>query len=801
MLRTATSRNIFSIVAMGVLATGVAVGTLLWITYTDIERRSVDEMKSAAALTAADLKGEIGRGVQLVHTMQGVLSSMETAGAADRAVADAMLKQTLENNAFALGVWTGWQPNAFDGKDAEFAGKPGHDATGRYVPHWVRSAGGVSVTALKDYDKPGAGDYYQVPFTSRKMAVIEPYNYKIGGKDVLMTSIAAPVIVGGKAVGVAGIDLSIDELTAKLADIRPLGEGHVSLVSQSGMILSHPDADNLGKPLRDIGADAAAWQALIDKPETIVATTGKNADSDISVAVPMELLPGTFWFVIVSVPKATVFGSLGPMVWVSLALIVAASTLLILLGMWISSRFRRRLQAVAEAAGEIARGATNVVIAGTEHTDEVGDMARALGVLRDASVEKQRLEVEAAANGALIEEDRRRQALNTEEAERQMRFAVDELAAGLKRLADGTVTHRLTSPFIDTLEPLRSDYNAALAKLQETLTAIGANAKIIQAGSAEIRSAADDLARRTEQQANSVEQTASALDEITASVKDATRRAEEAGELVARTRKGAQASSAVVRDAIGAVGQIASSSQEISTIISVIDEIAFQTNLLALNAGVEAARAGEAGKGFAVVAQEVRELAQRSASAAKDIKALISRSGDQVRVGVDLVGQTGKALEAIVREVDEINLRVTSIVGASREQAIGLNDINRAVNVMDQGARQNSAMVEQSTAASHSLAAEASALRDRIASFRFGEAMPTARRAGVEPSVHRPAAQPQPASPIRPAFQPRPTVRPASALTPATTSPARSLSEKLANAFGNRNHPKPTAANDGWDEF
>jgi methyl-accepting chemotaxis protein len=317
--------------------------------------------------------------------------------------------------------------------------------------------------------------------------------------------------------------------------------------------------------------------------------------------------------------------------------------------------------------------------------------------------------------------------------------AVSALADGLRALAGGDLTYVLDRPFVPTMESLRTDFNQAVTKLRAALVSAGENAGAITAGSDEVRSAADDLSRRTEQQAASVEETAAALAEITKTVTSASRRAEEAGALVSKTRLGAERSGAVVREAIAAMGEIRTSSQEISGIIGLIDEIAFQTNLLALNAGVEAARAGEAGKGFAVVAQEVRALAQRSANAAKDIKGLITTSTEQVRNGVDLVGQTGAALEQIVRQVQEINDNVAAIVAGAIDQATSLGEINEAVGMMDKSTQQNAAMVEQSTAASHSLAKEAKSLFALLAQFRTGE-RPKAGERPVEGAGRRPPA-------------------------------------------------------------
>ena len=297
--------------------------------------------------------------------------------------------------------------------------------------------------------------------------------------------------------------------------------------------------------------------------------------------------------------------------------------------------------------------------------------------------------------------------------------AVNDLAASLTALANGDLTATIEQPFIPTLEKVRSDLNISLEKLQSAMRDVAESVGGIATGSREVSEASDNLSKRTEQQAAAVEETSAALKEITRTVAENTRRAEQSGELVSKTKAGAEQSGVVVSKAIEAMGRISQSSTEIGSIISVIDDIAFQTNLLALNAGVEAARAGEAGKGFAVVAQEVRELAQRSATAAKEIKTLINTSAQQVKEGVELVGETGKALCMIVSQVADINTNVVAIVDTAREQASGLKEINHAVEAMDVNTQQNAAMVEETTAASQGLAHEADVLRKLLTQFRF----------------------------------------------------------------------------------
>jgi methyl-accepting chemotaxis protein len=321
--------------------------------------------------------------------------------------------------------------------------------------------------------------------------------------------------------------------------------------------------------------------------------------------------------------------------------------------------------------------------------------------------------IKFAADVTEVEQERARNEAERRAAAERQEQAMSGIGAALGRLAEGDLRVRLDGDFPEEYVRLQADFNAAVARLAEVMSVIVGNAGAIGGAAREITQAADDLSRRTEQQAASLEQTAAALDQITATVNRTAEGARQAHAVVGAARGDAEASGEVVRSAVAAMGQIEKSSGEIGQIIGVIDEIAFQTNLLALNAGVEAARAGEAGKGFAVVASEVRALAQRSAEAAKEIKALISASTQQVDSGVALVGRTGQALQRIVGQVSEIAGLVAEIAASAQEQSTGLAQVNVAVNQMDEMTQKNAAMVEESTAASHALAQEAAEL-DRL---------------------------------------------------------------------------------------
>jgi methyl-accepting chemotaxis protein len=434
------------------------------------------------------------------------------------------------------------------------------------------------------------------------------------------------------------------------------------------------------------------------------------------------------------------------------AAIKVAYILVPLFGLFLTVVFFMRRQvsglltSLADSMRRLANGALDAEIVGRGRRDEIGQMAEALVAFREAAVLATTLEAQAKAARDAVETTRASSEAERDQAAKRQAQVVGAVGLGLEKLSSGDLTFRLHETFSADYEKLRADYNAAMDKLHETMATVVSRTEGLRSGGNEITHASDDLAKRTEQQAASLEETAAALDEITATVKKTADGALTARAVVAAAKSDAEQSADVVREAVGAMSEIEQSSRQISQIIGVIDDIAFQTNLLALNAGVAAARAGDAGRGFAVVASEVRALAQRCAGAAKEIKALISASAQQVERGVGRVGEAGMALERIAGQVSQLNGVVAEIAASAQDQATGLHEINAAVTQMDQVTQQNAAMVEQATAAAYSLREDTDALSDLIGQFRIGgtgrnAARPVARPPKPAPPVQRFAAQ------------------------------------------------------------
>jgi methyl-accepting chemotaxis protein len=562
------------------------------------------------------------------------------------------------------------------------------------------------------------------------VADFRPYAPSAGiPASFLVTPVTA---ADGRRVGALGLQLALDRLVSIATD--PMGMGETGETFILGPDLRTRTSSRVeGRFEVD---DVFASEGFLE--EAIAGRFGLHEDVTLSNGTrvlaetrPITLM-GLDWILVAERNMNEILAPVNRYLSRMLAVIGVCAALVLGMGVLIARSITRPIGRVSDAMKAVASGDLSVAVQDADRQDELGGIAQSLEGLREKLIGAEAMEQERARLQA------------------DQQHVVDVLSVGLQNLAAGNLQDALTEEFGGTYETLRGDFNRTLDKLNETIAQVVDTAENIRSRSTEISTASEDLSRRTENQAATLEETAAALDELTSSVKSAAEGAREVENIVRQARKEAEESGAVVQGAVSAMTEIERSSDQISQIIGVIDDIAFQTNLLALNAGVEAARAGDAGKGFAVVASEVRALAQRSSAAAKEIKTLIGASTQHVGRGVDQVGRAGEALASIVNRVAHISTLVSDIAAGASEQSTGLAEINIGVTQLDQVTQQNAAMVEQSTAASHSLHQEASDLASLVSRFALrdgGRAPGVVDLARHQAASDRPAGRPRSTAP------------------------------------------------------
>jgi methyl-accepting chemotaxis protein len=608
------------------------------------EASSMKLARTTAREAAAAVQERIG---SPLTTVVGLARAMRITRAADmtltRNQTNEMVKATVLDSADLNGSTVTWEPNAGDGKDAEYAGKaPEYDATGRDMPYYSREAsGGLHVEPIVFSDKPHSNDWYDIPKNTGRIYMTEPHTYPINGKDVPMTSINVPILIKGGFRGVVSVDFGLSRLSEILAGFKVIDGGYLALVSNGGLYASNPDAALTGKKAADIPAEG------LDAIRQGKTYEYADAKGEMHLLQPVHLhadIPP--WAVKLSFPQRVVTADardlLSYTLVVSVVCAVAAAAVLIS----VLNRLTKPLRLLGTAMAGLAGG-------------------------------------------------------------------------------NADLTARLDVNGNDELAQIAGGFNEFVGKLTHVLARVRHSSDNVALASTEISQGNADLSSRTEQQAGALEETAASMEELTSTVRQNADNARQANQLAQGASEIAARGSAVVAQVVDTMGSIKASSQKIVDIIGVIDGIAFQTNILALNAAVEAARAGEQGRGFAVVAGEVRNLAQRSATAAKEIKALIGDSVEKVGAGSTLVGEAGRTMEEILESVTRVTNIVIDISAASAEQSNGIAQVNQAIAQMDGTTQQNAALVEQAAAAAESLHQQAALLVSLVGEFHIEPATAT----------------------------------------------------------------------------
>ncbi|CAP55605.1 methyl-accepting chemotaxis protein [Gluconacetobacter diazotrophicus] len=698
-----------------------AIALLAWTTKTRVERYVFAQADAQAQIAANEVATRLTAQNSAANFMSGAVEAAHEAGLPDRGLIVAMLRMSEKRLPDLFGTWMEEAPLGLDGTTNPHA--PGDNADGVFNPYWMRGSDGkLTFSALPAHYSQ---TWYTLPMSQGRGIITEPYVDE--GSGIEMVSFAYPVKFDGKSVGVTGIDAPLDRLSRMLATMRPFGSGHVMLVSGSGTWVTNPDAHLLMTAYAGEGARELAAAIADGRSRILHKIHGGTIERVIYPFAIPDLK--TTWAIIVDVPEDVLEAPVRQDLQVMI--IGGLITVLLVLGtlyFMVTVLVRRPMESLLASVETLSQGDYARPVTGRQRHDETGTIATALDGFRLALADGRRNEEAATAERRKAERLRAETQAAQAAKAAELNKVVTKLGHGLERLSSGDLLFRLDERFAPEYETLRGDFNTAMDKLQETISAIASAAGGVTSDSTQIATATEDLSRRTEQQAASLEETTAALHEITVTVRKTAQGASNADTLVSSASTDAAHSGAVVKETVAAMNGIQHAASEIRHILGLIDEIAFQTNLLAVSAAVEAARAGQAGRSFTVVATEVRALSDRSAEAARQIKDLIATSDEQIDRGVKLVGETGKALERIIGQVGRLSEFVSRISSAAQEQATGLNQVNIAMGQMDRVTQQNAAMSEQSRAASHSLKQEAGTLARLVGEFQIDE-LKTPRRA------------------------------------------------------------------------
>ncbi|EPC4016361.1 methyl-accepting chemotaxis protein [Enterobacter kobei] len=629
-VKTLMLLSIFLTVTVGFTAT---IGFMMWQWMAQQDSLAKKHIRQIAEVQSLQVSKEMDSALAAARDMGNSALALRDAGISDRQSLNQLLIHYLAAHPQFLSMSMAFEPNAFDHQDAAFAGQSGEDPAGRYARYVDRDASGKpALHLLTDLETPGSGDYYLLPKQRQKEVIIEPYIYPYNGVDVMLTSIAAPIMADGKFLGSVTSDFSLATLQAMTGAIKPWnGTGYALLLSAENKVVFSPDKQATGKPYagKITGHDVIRENDPLLKEEAFITW------QDIAIGNSQ-----TPWKLAIVTPVSEVMAEARAFLLKAIVLMVLS---IVVVSLVMAQIFTRKVDRPV----------------GGEPSDAAGiALAVARGELNNT------IPVRAGDTRSIF-------------------YALHTMQMQLKRIVDN----------------------------------ISNASHSVRGGTSEISAGNLDLASRTEEQAAAIVETAASMEEISATVKNNADNAHKATTLTDRAASLAGHGETLVNDVVTVIGEIDDSARKIGEINSIVDGIAFQTNILALNAAVEAARAGEQGRGFAVVAGEVRNLAQRSANAAKEISQLIAESSGRVNKGVELVNETGVMMKQVIEAVSHVHLVINDIVQALDEQNRGISQVSTAVNQMDSTTQQNAALVQQISAAALSLDEQAKSLEKTLAFF------------------------------------------------------------------------------------
>ena len=629
-VKTLMLLSIFLTVTVGFPAT---IGFMMWQWMAQQDSLAKKHIRQIAEVQSLQVSKEMDSALAAARDMGNSALALRDAGISDRQSLNQLLIHYLAAHPQFLSMSMAFEPNAFDHQDAAFAGQSGEVPAGRFARYVDRDASGKpALHLLTDLETPGSGDYYLLPKQRQREVIIEPYIYPYNGVDVMLTSIAAPIMADGKFLGSVTSDFSLATLQAMTGAIKPWnGTGYALLLSAENKVVFSPDKQATGKPYagKITGHDVIRENDPLLKEEAFITW------QDIAIGNSQ-----TPWKLAIVTPVSEVMAEARAFLLKAIVLMVLS---IVVVSLVMAQIFTRKVDRPV----------------GGEPSDAAGiALAVARGELNNT------IPVRAGDTRSIF-------------------YALHTMQMQLKRIVDNI-----------------SDASHS-----------------VRGGTSEISAGNLDLASRTEEQAAAIVETAASMEEISATVKNNADNAHKATTLTDRAASLAGHGETLVNDVVTVIGEIDDSARKIGEINSIVDGIAFQTNILALNAAVEAARAGEQGRGFAVVAGEVRNLAQRSANAAKEISQLIAESSGRVNKGVELVSETGVMMKQVIEAVSHVHLVINDIVQALDEQNRGISQVSTAVNQMDSTTQQNAALVQQISAAALSLDEQAKSLEKTLAFF------------------------------------------------------------------------------------